>query len=166
MIYQNRAECFSKALQKNFPSYPKKHSKSFLMVGPCIFNIIGFIYQSNLHCYPNQHYIDRFQIHHKHRGHSSLQKLSKNSLKRESSIFLTLLVTWSLLFVSQKLPIQSQIKQYCFTTLTPQQSPPSKWHGTLLLISSHDPSDIHSSNPPAITVIRKLGKLQYKQIQI
>ena len=56
--------------------------------------------------------------------------------------------------------MQLHSKQYCFIGLSPQQSPPSNWHGTLLLISSHDPSDIHSSNPPAITGIKKLGKLQ------
>jgi hypothetical protein len=68
--------------------------------------------------------------------------------------------------VLQKIPLQLQSKQYCFKGLSPQQSPPSNWHGTLLLISSHDPSDIHSSNPPAITAIRKLGKLHYRQIWI
>ena len=54
--------------------------------------------------------------------------------------------------------MQLHSKQYCFKTLDPQQSPPSNLHGTLLLISSHDPSDIHSSNPPAITGLRKLEK--------
>ena len=56
--------------------------------------------------------------------------------------------------------MQLHSKQYCFKTLDPQQSPPSNWHGTLLLISSHDPSDIHSSNPPAVTRIEKLEKLR------
>ena len=54
--------------------------------------------------------------------------------------------------------MQVHSKQYCFKTLNPQQSPPSNLHGTLLLISSHDPSDIHSSNPPAITGLKKLEK--------
>jgi hypothetical protein len=66
----------------------------------------------------------------------------------------------------QKIPMQLHSKQYCFKTLNPQQSPPSNLHGTLLLISSQDPSDIHSSNPPAVTVTRGLGKLQYRQIWI
>ena len=64
--------------------------------------------------------------------------------------------------VLQEIPLQLHSKQYCFKGLSPQQSPPSNWHSTLLLISSHDPSDIHSSNPPAITAIKKLGKLQYR----
>ena len=62
--------------------------------------------------------------------------------------------------------MQLHSKQYCFKTLNPQQSPPSNLHGTLLLISSQDPSDIHSSNPPAVTGIRKLGKLHNYQLDL
>ena len=54
--------------------------------------------------------------------------------------------------------MQVHSKQYCFNTLNPQQSPPSNLHGTLLLISSHDPSDIHFSTPPAITGFEKNRK--------
>jgi hypothetical protein len=90
--------------------------------------------------------------------------LNKNRLKGERPIFIILPIICHCF--KKKLPLQLHSKQYCFKGLSPQQSPPSNWHGTLLLISSHDPSEIHSSNPPAIAAIRKLGKLQYRQIWI
>ena len=83
--------------------------------------------------------------------YDSLLGLNKNRLQGEIPIHCS---PCYFVIVLQKLPMQLHLKQYCFIGLSPQQSPPSNWHGTLLLISSHDPSDIHSSNPPAITAIR------------
>ena len=125
---------------------------------------IFIAYQSNLQSYPNWDYIGRFQIHHIiHLSYGSLLRLNKNRLKGERPIFVILPI---ICHCFKKIPMQLHSKQYCFKGLSPQQSPPSNWHGPLLLISSHDPSEIHSSNPPAIAAIRKLGKLQCKEIWI
>ena len=52
-----------------------------------------------------------------------------------------------------QLPKHSQSVQNFLMTSTPQQSPPSNWHSTLLLISSHKPSEIHTFRPPPFTEI-------------
>merc|ERR1711973_873500 len=49
----------------------------------------------------------------------------------------------------------SQAEQWSVTTLSPQQSPPSHWHSSVLLMSSHSPSPIHSTlhTPPSVDVL-------------